>query len=122
MEEKRKFVRLQWPVVVKYKALQEPRTGDQIVGKDISEGGACFIAYERLPVGTILDIQLEFPFDSMPIFAKGEVAWIKKLSEEHAATFEVGISFNEVNPQDKKRLKMYIDNEIKRRQSRGPSG
>jgi len=115
MEENRRFVRIKWPVVVKYKTIEEPYAQDQIVGKDISEGGARFIVYERLIKGTKLDMQLEVPFDSMPISAKGEVAWIKKIGEESAKTFEVGVLFKEMDPQDQKRLRVYIQNEIKNR-------
>ena len=117
MEEKRRFVRIEWPVVVQYKTLEEPLTQDQIVGKDISESGVCFIVYERLTKGTKLDIQIQTPFDSLPVFAKGKIAWIRKVGEEHARTFEVGVEFTEVDPRDQKRLKMYIDNEIKNRRS-----
>ena len=113
MQEKRKFVRIQWPIVVQYKTLEEPYTKDQIVGNDISEGGVSFISYERLPKGTKLDIQIQVPFDSMPIFAKGEVVWVRNVGEEHEKTFEVGLEFLEVDPRDRKRLKTYIDNEIK---------
>lgn len=117
MEEKRKYVRIEWPVVVQYKTIEEPYTQDQIVGKDISEGGVSFIVYERLTKGTRLEMQIQVPFDSMPVFAKGEVVWIKKIVREPGAAFEVGISFSEVDPKDKKRLKMYLDNEIKTRRS-----
>ncbi|MFA5389204.1 MAG: PilZ domain-containing protein [Candidatus Omnitrophota bacterium] len=115
MEESRKFVRIEWPVVIKYKTLEEPLTQDQIVGKDISEGGARFIVYERLMKGTKLDIQLEVPFDSMPLSAKGEVAWIKKIGEEDSKTFEIGVVFKNISQIDQKRLKMYIENEIRAR-------
>ncbi len=115
MEENRKFIRIEWPVVIKYKTIEEPSAHDQIVGKDISEGGARFIVYERLTKGTKLDFQLEVPFDSMPIFAKGEVIWIKKIGEENSKTFEVGVIFKGVSQNDQKRLKMYIENEIKER-------
>ena len=115
MEENRKFVRIEWPVVIKYKTIEEPHAQDQIVGRDISEGGARFIVYERLMKGTKLDIQLEVPFDSMPIFAKGEVAWIRKIGEENSKTFEVGVIFKDIGQSDQKRLKMYIENEIKDR-------
>jgi c-di-GMP-binding flagellar brake protein YcgR len=118
MEENRKFVRIEWPVVIKYKTIEEPRTQDQIVGKDISEGGARFIVYERLTKGTKLDFQLEMPFDSMPILAKGEVAWIKKIGDEGSKTFEAGVVFKGVSQNDQKRLKMYIENEIKERRPR----
>lgn len=115
MEERRKFVRIDWPVVVKYKTIEEPRTNDQIVGKNISEGGVCFVAYERLGKGTRLDIQIEVPFDSMPIFARAEVMWSKKIGGEHEKMFEVGIMFYAINTEDQKRLRMYIENEIKDR-------
>lgn len=115
MEENRKFVRIEWPVIIKYKTIEEPHAQDQIVSKDISEGGMRFIVYERLMKGTKLDIQFEVPFDSMPISAKGEISWIKKVGEENSKTFEVGVVFKEIGPVDRKRLKMYIENEIKNR-------
>ncbi len=115
MEEKRRFVRIDWPVVVHYKTLEEPATQDQIVGSDISEGGLSFTVYEKLLKGTNLDMEVQVPFDSMPIFAKARIVWIKKTGEEHANVFEVGVEFIEVDPEDQKRLKMYIKNEIKQR-------
>lgn len=117
MQEKRRFVRIDWPVVVQYKALEEPSTQDQIVGRDISEGGISFTVYERLAKGTKLDMQVQVPFDSMPIFVKGKVVWIRKAGEEHGKAFEIGVSFIEVDPKDKRRFKMYIENEIKARRS-----
>src|SRR3990167_7821816 len=115
MEENRKFVRIEWPVVIKYKTIEEPHAQDQIVGRDISEGGARFVVYERLMKGTKLDIQLEVPLDSMPIFATGEITWIKKIGGENSKMFEVGVVFKGVSQIDQKRLKQYIENEIKER-------
>ena len=115
MQEKRKFVRIQWPVIVLYTTLEEPFTKDQIVGKDISEGGVSFVVYERLAKGTRLNMQIQTPFDSLPIFANGKVAWIKNIGQEHEKTFEVGVEFAKVDPKDQNRLKIYIANEIKER-------
>ncbi|MBU4311745.1 MAG: PilZ domain-containing protein [Candidatus Omnitrophica bacterium] len=116
MQEKRKFVRIEWPVVVHYKTLVEPFTKDQIISKNVSETGVLFTVYERLAKGTRLDMQIQTPFDSLPIFAKGEVVWIKEF-EEHRKIFEAGVNFIELNPEDRKRLKLYIDNEIRQRKS-----
>jgi c-di-GMP-binding flagellar brake protein YcgR len=115
MEEKRRFVRIEWPVAVQYKTLEEPYTQDQIVGKDISEGGLSFIVYERLAKGSDLDIQIHVPFDSISIFAKGRIVWVKKIGEDHERTFQIGVMFTEIDPKDKKRFKTYINNEIKER-------
>ncbi len=117
MQEKRKFVRIEWPVVVNYKTLEEPFTNDQIVGNNVSESGLSFVVYERLSKGTRLNIQLQTPFDSLPIFVKGEVVWIRDLADMRTKTFEIGVNFIEVNPGDQKRLKIYIDNEIKQHKS-----
>ena len=118
MQENRRFVRIEWPVVIHYKTLEEPYTQDQIVGKDISEGGISFIVYERLAKEMNLDLEIHTPFDSMPVFAKGKVAWIKKAGEEHAKAFEVGVEFTAVDPKDEKRFKKYINQEIKERRSK----
>jgi len=115
MEENRKFVRIEWPVIIKYKTIEEPSIQDHVVSKDISEGGARFVVYERLMKGTKLNIQLEVPFDSVPIFTKGEVAWIKKAGGEDSKAFEIGVIFTNVDPKEQKRLKQYIENEIKER-------
>jgi len=98
--------------VVKYKTLEEPFSEDQIVGRDISEGGVAFTVYERFAKGTILDLQITVPFDAMPIFAKAKVSWIKKLEAQHPGAYEVGAEFMEVDARDQKRFKLYIKEEI----------
>ncbi len=103
--------------MIQYKTLDELGTQDQIVGKDISEGGVCFTVYERLAKGTDLDLQIQAPFDSMPMFVKGKVAWIRKIGEEHEKIFEVGVKFLKGDPRDEKRLKMYINEEIKEKKT-----
>jgi len=118
MEETRKFVRIEWPVIIKYKTIEEPYTQDRVVGKNMSEGGACFIVYERLQKGARLDMQIEFPFDTVPIFAKGEVRWVKKIGEELTKAFEVGFMFTEIDPKDQRRFKMYLEKEVKERRPR----
>lgn len=113
MEEKRRFVRIDWPVIVKYKVLDEPKTEDRCVGKNISEGGLSFPIYERVSKGNSLSLEIELPFDSMPIFAKGTVAWVKEVGQRPTRFFEVGIEFRDISLADRKRLKNYIANEIK---------
>jgi c-di-GMP-binding flagellar brake protein YcgR len=115
MEENRKYIRIDWPVIIKYKTVEEPKAQDQVVSKDVSEGGARFIVYERLARGTKLDIQLEAPFDSLPISITAEVAWIKRIGPEESKAFEIGVSFKSVNTNDQKRFKSYLENEIKDR-------
>ena len=115
MEERRKFVRIERPVIVKYTTLDEVCSEDQIVSSDISEAGVRFTVYERLAKGTMLNIELHLPFDSMPVLAEGSVVWINKVKEEPIKVFEVGVVFLEIGEWDLKRFKGYINNEIKKR-------
>jgi len=48
MEERRKFVRVEWPIVVQYKTLEEPYTQDQSFGRDSKRRRGSFTVYERL--------------------------------------------------------------------------
>lgn len=113
MQEGRKFIRIEHPIGIRYTTIDAPSTKDHVVSRNISQGGVCFVAYERLPKGTHLDLQLEFPFDSVPVFVKGEVVWIKKIGGEQTKAFEVGVLFNKIETNDQKRFKMYIEKEIK---------
>jgi len=115
MDENRRYIRIERPVVIKYKATEEFRFEDNSVGKNISEGGARFIVYENFSKGTKLDIQLEVPFDPTPISTKGETVWINRIGVEDSGIFEVGVVFKGTAQNDQKRLKKYIENEIKER-------
>ena len=105
MEEKRKYIRIQAPIIVTYKIQDQSSESKKAVCKDFSEGGVRFPVYEQININTPLEIYIETPFDTLPIFVKGRVVWIKPLSsKEGHELYEMGVEFTEINPFDKKRL------------------
>ena len=46
---------------------------------------------------------------------KAEVMWVRKAGKEHEKMFEVGVQWTEIDPRDKSRFRVYINNEIKDR-------
>ena len=105
MEEKRKYVRIQAPIVITYTIIKEPPVTQKTVTKDFSEGGIHFCVYEKLKVGATLEMHIETPFDTMPVSATGEVVWTKALSDtEGREVYDIGVKFTEMQPFDKKRL------------------
>ena len=104
MQEKRKYIRIEAPIVVTYKLDRESATKKTIT-KDFSEGGIRFPVYEKLDAGATLEMYIETPFDTIPIFAIGRVVWTKALSvKEGREIYDVGVQFTEMKSFDRKRI------------------
>ncbi len=105
MEEKRKYIRIEAPIVVTYKFSGKGTTTKKSITKNFSEGGIRFPVYEKLSIGTPLELYIETPFDTMPIFAKGQVVWTRALSiNEGREIYDVGVQFTQMQTFDKKRM------------------
>jgi len=105
MEEKRKFIRIAAPLVVVYKSVGKTFASKKTIAKDFSEDGIRFPVYEKLKVGAPLELHIELPFDTIPIFAKGRVVWSKALSsEEGSEIYDAGVQFTQMQAFDRKRL------------------
>ena len=105
MEEKRKYIRIEAPVVVTYKLKDKSRTGKKSITKDFSEGGIRFPVYEELKVGTPLELYVDTPFDTIPIFATGQIVWTKALNTQKGREiYDIGVKFIQMRTFDKKRM------------------
>ncbi|MFH1655939.1 MAG: PilZ domain-containing protein [Candidatus Omnitrophota bacterium] len=107
-EEKRKFARLNTSVDVQYTVL-EIKAAKEAKTKDISAGGICIIADEKLEVDCILGISVYLSGESMPITAKGKVVWTRpfQVGKENQH-FDVGVEFTEISPEDRKKIDQYV--------------
>lgn len=75
---------------------------------DISETGMRIIADQYLPKNT----KYIFTMKSPPhLSLRGEIRWIKDFEKE---TYQVGVFFVDVNPDDRKRLANFLDMERQR--------
>jgi c-di-GMP-binding flagellar brake protein YcgR len=102
MEERRRFIRLEVPVEVKYVIEEDPnQTRKQVSTKDLSCDGLRFISEQKVEDGSFLDINLTIPKANNPVHIKGKTIWSKKLSTEDTAPFEVGVEFVQIEEDNK---------------------
>ena len=99
--ERRKYIRLKTPVSVTYTV---PNTGivHSSVTKDISADGLRLETKAGdIEEGSALELKLELNGANNPIHAKGKVVWIKQLSLEDDAPWDVGIELTEIEEDNK---------------------
>ena len=114
-QEKRKFVRLSALVDVIYnkRAVTDKELS---ITRNISQGGICLIAYDRLNEQDVLDLKLYLPEDNTPIQAIGKVVWVKEFiigSIEEGKRYDVGIEFMDIREEDANRVNKYVFSHIK---------
>ena len=81
MEDKRKYPRLNWSVIVRWEKAADDSPGRQAPGggttKDISAGGVRLILREGIKVGDILQLEISLG-GGRDVMTKGRVAWVEK--------------------------------------------
>ena len=89
--------------------LQRPGTPQVIetLTKDLGVGGLRCISPSVFPVSTELNVEMMLSNGEGPIQARGRTAWFRMVP--HSEQFDVGISFIDMPPQDKRRLSGYIE-------------
>jgi c-di-GMP-binding flagellar brake protein YcgR len=112
--EKRKFPRLSFDVELQYQVLNSPspQTPRSRV-KNISAGGLCIIMLEKVKIRTPLKLEFSFPNKDKPIVAKGRVMWVEKLtiiSTESYVSYDCGVEFVDISPQDVESINRHIVN------------
>ena len=104
-EERRKYIRVQAPITVTYNLSGKEIATQKTVSKDFSEGGIRIPVYEELKVGTPLKLHIEIPFDTIPVFAEGQVVWIKASgTKEGREIYDAGVKFTQIQVSDKKKM------------------
>jgi c-di-GMP-binding flagellar brake protein YcgR len=108
--ERRRFVRLNSAVDIQYNLLEkEPAERLKTKSRNISAGGICIIASEKLEIDDILVISITVPGETLPVVTKGRVAWIKPFEiGKEGQHFDVGIEFIEISPEDRKKIEQYV--------------
>lgn len=71
--------------------------------QDISLGGMRVFSDEGLGIGSRLDLEIQVS-DGPPVRCWAEVVWLVPLNDGSPATFDVGLKFIDMAPQDIQRL------------------
>lgn len=77
--------------------------------KNISEGGILFIALQELPVGTILNMDLELLDAENPINCLVKVVRTKEIEKNNV--YEIGAAFLGFSIKEKTRILKYLEGE-----------
>ncbi len=109
MEEKRKFVRLEINVAVKWKKIPEEALVGLDVTKNISKGGICLMVDEKLEIGDNLELEIEIP-EKKVVQARVKVIRVRelKLTEEGRKEYEAGVEFFEISDEDREEIEGFI--------------
>lgn len=111
MEEKRKFVRLDVSVIVRWRKLVEKTSQTISENKNISENGICLIIEEEdLHAGEKLQLELELPTGKI-IKSIGEIVWTSPfmiIGNNEGKKFNAGIKFIEITSEDQQELGKFI--------------
>ena len=71
--------------------------------QNLSLGGICIQTPSIEPIGTIVDLVINFPDGSEPLSVEGEVAWVNREPPE-----DMGIRYVSLSDVDRERLKRLI--------------
>ena len=106
--DRRRFPRLPVSSSVQFRNVLKP--DDSFIGslvKDLSVGGVGLAAYTFIPKETRLVLLLSLPGLLRPIRTVGRVAWMQQ--RRLAETYNVGVQFIEVIPDDRERIAEYVE-------------
>lgn len=111
MEERRKFVRLDTRLDLKYTVLPAG-TASASVTKDISAGGICLFTDQVLETGQQLQVSLTLPGREQPVNFTGEVVWCEAYEVIGQSTrqraVEAGLRFLEIAPLDQEAVMQHV--------------
>jgi len=107
IEERRKFIRLEIPIELKYLIEGSP-VRKEVVTKDLSCDGLRFVSEERIEEGASLELNLAIPNANNPVHINGNVVWVKRVSTEDGSPFEVGIEFIKIEEDNKNTFLRYL--------------
>lgn len=75
--------------------------------KDLAVGGLRCVSQVLFPVSTEVNVELMLSTGSEPLTARGRAVWFQTIP--HSEQFDLGISFLDLAPADKRRLSVYLD-------------
>lgn len=113
--ERRRVVRVDAAVNVRYKLLKSKAANRRSLSENISKLGACLLLDEKLTQGTLLELELEIPTFPKSLFTKAEVVWTKEFSLQmtEKRSFYIGVEFLDTDHQSQERLVGFIENLFK---------
>ncbi|MBD3245703.1 MAG: hypothetical protein GF333_01690 [Candidatus Omnitrophica bacterium] len=102
--DRRKYVRLRAHHLLKYKILS-PQEHLTFV-RDISGGGLLFFSREDIPVGSVVELAVNFPASPLPIEGVAKVIRTRHLKK--MGGYEIAVEFLELDEENRERIQRQI--------------
>jgi len=104
MQDQRRHRRIEGPISVEYRALDNSGAQGRSQAVNISQSGIRFGVDRAMPVETALELHLYVArLHGQPVTTRGRVMWAKP-STRHEQPYEVGVMFTDANTKDVSRL------------------
>ncbi len=94
-EEQRKSPRISFRESVSFHQMKDPRRFGGCLSLDLSEGGIRVYFDQFLPIGSLLNVQLQLG-DKHIVDLTGRVAWVVQVP--HSERYQLGLEFIEPGP------------------------
>lgn len=112
MDERRKFVRLNFDVDVAWKKIPplDSSNPHRNSAKNISEGGICLITNEPVAVGDTLDLVIKLPAQNV-INAQGKVVWASEfevIGATREKKYDAGVEFIQIRENEQEEIKKFV--------------
>ncbi len=104
-EERRRFIRIDKGIDFSYKIRASQDLMEKAVTKNISPGGIRALVNKAVKKGTWLELRLYLPTLKDPIPCTTKVIWT---ADEKEGRIDVGIKFEEIDPEMKNKFLEYI--------------
>ena len=105
IEEKRKYIRLETKLDFSYKLRDRRQVKKKAVTKNISPAGVSASVDGSIKKGDWLELNIKIPAYKKPLACIGKVTWT---ADKKAGKIDVGIKFEEIDPELKNMFLEYI--------------
>lgn len=103
--ERRRFKRANYPCRIYI--LSAPLHVIKCNTEDIGAGGVRVIIDEKIPVSTM--VSLELYLSSNPIKSKGKIVWVLTTKDKNDETkFDTGVEFHKISEEDRKVIDVFV--------------
>lgn len=113
-KERRKYLRLEASVEVKYTVIGKPGA-IKVFSKNISAGGLCLLLDKQLAANTPLQLQIKIPDLKDPIPALARVVWqqsFESAGDDPKVYFRTGVEFTGISDFDRFNINRYVSERV----------
>ncbi len=112
--DQRRFPRAKYKCTVILRKQGEPSSISSVT-ENVGLGGVCVFLERSVDIFSPVEIELNLDDGKPPVKSGGTVVWVVRRGEvRRGASFDTGIEFSQLTPEDKARLEAIIEKQAQR--------